>query len=86
MEHYVITYKYGNFTMAAYSRLQSLNINNIKLAPVPFAIKTECDLCIIVNDYNTLLIVLNESTKYPVDNVYMATKMTGNLVYRLLDF
>ena len=84
MEHYVITFKYGNYTMAAYSRLQSLNISNIKLASVPFTIKTECDLCIIVYDYNTLVSVLNESVKYPVDNVYLATKMNGSFVYKLM--
>lgn len=86
MEHYVITYKYGNFTIAAYSRLESMNIKNIRLAPVPFAIKTECNLCIVVSDYNTLLTVINESTNYPIDKVYMAVKMSGNIVYRQLDF
>lgn len=85
MEHYVITFKFGNYTMAAYSRLQSLNIRNIKLASVPFSIKTECDLCIIVYDLYTLQTVLNESIKYPIDNVYIATRVNGTYVYRLLE-
>lgn len=84
MEHYVITFRFGNYTMAAYSRLQSLNIRNIKLASVPFAIKTECDLCIIVYDYNTLITVLNESFRYPIDNVYEVTKVDGSYSYRLM--
>ena len=84
MEHYVITFKFGNYTMAAYSRLQSLNIRNIKLASVPFAIKTECDLCIIVYDYNTLITVLNESYRYPIDNVYEVTRVNGSYVYKLM--
>lgn len=84
MEHYVITFRFGNYTMAAYSRLQSLNIRNIKLASVPFAIKTECDLCIIVYDYNTLITVINESVQYPIDNVYEVTRANGSFEYRLM--
>ncbi len=82
MEHYIITFRYGNYTMAAYSRLQSLRIKNIKLASVPFAIKTECDLCIVAYDYGTLLDVLDSSYQYPIDNVYEVSRVNGTYSYR----
>ncbi len=84
MEHYVITFKYGNYTMAAYSRLQNLGIKNIKLASVPFAIKTECDLCIVAYSYSTLLDVLDSSYQYPIDKVYEASKINGTYSYKLI--
>lgn len=82
MEHYIITFRYGNYTMAAYSRLQSLRIKNIKLASVPFAIKTECDLCIVAYDYGTLLDVLDSSYQYPIDSVYEVSRVNGTYSYR----
>lgn len=84
MEHYIITFRFGNYTMAAYSRLQNLNIRNIKLASVPFAIKAECDLCIIAYDYDTLISVVEESYQYPIDSIYEASRVNGSYVYRLM--
>ena len=80
--HYIITFRYGNYTMAAYSRLQNLGFKNIKLASVPFAIKTECDLCIVAYDYYTLLDVLDASYEYPVDSVYEASRVNGTYSYK----
>lgn len=82
MEHYIITFRYGNYTMAAYSRLQNLGFRNIKLASVPFAIKAECDLCIIVYDYNTLLDVVDSAYQYSLHNIYEVTRENGANSYR----
>lgn len=85
MEHYVVTFKYGNYTMAAYSRLTSMNIKDINLISVPFSIKTECNLCIITSSYNTLINILREcENKYPVDHVYISVKVNGSYVYKML--
>ncbi len=82
MEHYIITFRYGNYTMAAYSRLQSLGFKNIKLASVPFAIKSECDLCIVVYDYYTLLDVIDVVNQYPINSVYEVSRVNGTYFYK----
>lgn len=84
MDYYVVTFKLGNYTMAAYSSLQNMKIRNIKLAPVPFSLKTECDLCIMVFDYNTLLKVVSEISSFPIDGVYGAERNNGIYSYTKL--
>lgn len=87
MDIYIVTFKHGNYAVAAFSKLQSLNINNIKLSQVPFSIKSECDLCLKVYDTETLKFLLRECRgKFPVDNVYSAIRQNGNgmYIYKLL--
>lgn len=85
MELYIITFKNGNYAVAAFSRLEKLNLKNIKLTSVPFSIRSECDLCIKTNDVETLKIILRECRdKYPIGNVYSAIKVNGSYVYKLL--
>ena len=85
MELYIITFKHGNYAVAAFSRLEKLNIKNIRLVSVPFSIRSECDLCIKTNDVETLKIILRECKgKYYIDNVYSSIKMNGLNSYKLL--
>lgn len=85
MELYIITFKHGNYAVAAFSRLEKLNLKNIRLSSVPFSIKSECDLCIKTNDVETLKIILRECKgKYYINNVYSAFKVNGTYSYKLL--
>lgn len=85
MELYIITFKHGNYTIAAFSRLENLKLNNIRLASVPFSIKSECDLCIKTNGIETLKTIIRECKgRFPIDNVYSAIKVNGVYVYKLL--
>ncbi len=85
MELYIITFKHGNYTIAAFSRLEYLKIKNIKLSPVPFTIKSECDTCIKTNDLETLKTIIRECrSRFPIDNIYSAIKVNGTYVYKLL--
>lgn len=85
MELYIITFRQGNYAIAAFSRLESLNISNIRLASVPFSIKSECDLCIKTNNTETLKLILRECKgKYLINSVYSAIKSNGTFVYKLL--
>jgi len=85
MELYIITFRHGNYAIAAFSKLESLKLKNIKLASVPFSIKSECDLCIKTNDIETLKTILREcKVKYPINNVYSAIRVNGTYVYKLL--
>lgn len=85
MEIYIITFRQGNYTIAAFSRLESLKFKDIKLSSVPFSIKSECDLCIKTNNFETLKEILRECKgKYPINNVYSSIKVNGTYVYKLL--
>ncbi|MDD4779281.1 MAG: DUF3343 domain-containing protein [Tissierellia bacterium] len=85
MELYIITFKHGDYAIAAFRRLESLNIINIKLSSVPFSIKSECDLCIKTSDVETLKTILRECKgKYHINNVYSAFKVNGIYSYKLL--
>lgn len=85
MELYIITFKHGNYAIAAFSKLESLKLKNIKLTSVPFSIKSECDLCIKTNNIETLKVILRECKgKYPINSVYSSIKVNGTYVYKLL--
>jgi len=85
MELYIITFKHGNYAIAAFSKLERLKLNNVKLSSVPFSIKNECDLCIKTNDMETLKIILRECKgKYPINSIYSSIKVNGTYVYKLL--
>lgn len=85
MENYIITFKYGNYTIAAFSKLERLNLKNMKLSPVPFSIKSECNLCIKTNNIETLKIILRECEgKYPINSVYSSIFVNGAYSYKLL--
>lgn len=85
MELYIITFKHGNYAIAAFKRLESLNIKNIKLSSVPFSIKSECDICIKTDNIETLKTILRECKgKYHINNVYSAIKVNGVYSYKLL--
>lgn len=85
MELYIITFKHGNYTIAAYSNLEKYKLTNIKLSQTPFSIKSECDLCLKTKDLETLKLIIRECRgKFPIDNVYSTIKQNGLLVYKLL--
>lgn len=84
MELYIITFKHGNYAVAAYNKLQGYGLRNIRLMQTPFSIKSECDLCIKAFGKEALNMVLNECGKYSVDNVYSAINKNGTYVYKLL--
>lgn len=85
MEIYIITFKQGNYTIAAFSRLENMGLKDIRLSSVPFSIKSECDLCIKTNNYEMLKSILRECRgKYPINNVYSSIKVNGTYVYKLL--
>ena len=85
MELYIITFKHGNYAIAAFSKLESLGLKNIKLTSVPFSIKSECDLCIKTNNIETLKVILRECKgKYQINSVYSSIKVNGAYLYKLL--
>ena len=85
MELYIITFKNGNYTVAAYNEFRKLNMRNIKLSPVPFAIRGECDVCIKTIDYETLKEIIRQSRgRYPVDKVYSSIRINGIQTYKIL--
>lgn len=85
MELYIITFKHGNYAVAAYNKLSGYGIRNIRLMQTPFSIKSECDLCIKAFGKEALNTVLNEcSGRNSVDNVYSAVNKNGTYVYKLL--
>ncbi len=85
MEIYIITFKHGNYAVAAYNKLAGYGLKNIRLMQTPFSIKSECDLCIKTFNKETLDIILRECKgKYPVNNVYDAININGSYVYKLL--
>ena len=85
MEVYIITFKHGNYAVAAFNKLQGYGVRNMRVIQTPFSIKGECDLCIRANGNNTLNIILNECEgRYPISNVYMEAKQQGSTVYKLL--
>lgn len=85
MEQYIITFKHGNYAVAAHSRLEGYGYKNINLTQVPFSIKSECDLCLTTNDLETLKAILRECRgKYHINNVYSGIRQSGSLVYKLL--
>lgn len=85
MEIYIVTFKHGNYAVAAFRRLESLNIQNIRLASVPFSIRSECDLCIKTSDIETLKTILRECKKnYCINNVYSGFRVNGVYNYKLL--
>lgn len=85
MELYIITFKHGNYTIAAFSKLESLKLKDIKLSSVPFSIKSECDLCIKTNNMETLKLILRECKgRYPINRVYSSIKANGTYAYKLL--
>ncbi len=85
MELYIITYKHGNYAIAAFNKLQGYGVRNMRISQTPFSIKGECDLCIKAYGQNTLDIVLNDDKgKYTVNNVYLEETQDGKTVYKLL--
>ncbi|HHZ03173.1 MAG TPA: DUF3343 domain-containing protein [Tissierellia bacterium] len=85
MEVYIVTFKHGNYAIAAFNKLQGYGVKNIRLTQTPFSIKNECDLCIKVFNRDTLDIVLKECKgRFPVSNVYFGTYRNGTYVYKLL--
>lgn len=85
MELYIITFKHGNYTIAAFSRLENLKLRSVKISSVPFSIKSECDLCIKTNDIESLKTIIRECKgRFPIDNIYSAIKVNGSYVYKLL--
>lgn len=87
MELYIITFKHGNYAVAAFNKLQGYGVRNMRLSQTPFSIKSECDLCIKAYGKNTLNVVLNEcERKYPVSNVYLEANENGGTVYKLLPY
>lgn len=86
MELYIITYKHGNYAIAAFNKLQGYGVRNIRISQTPFSIKGECDLCIKAYGKNTLDIVLDDDkVKHMVSNVYLEATMDGKTVYKLLN-
>jgi hypothetical protein len=87
MELYIITFKQGNYAVAAFNKLQGYGVRNIRLSPTPFSIKSECDMCIKAYGRNTLDIVLNECRgRYPVGNAYVEANDRGKTVYKLINW
>lgn len=85
MELYIVTFKHGNYAVAAYSRLESIKVPNVRLASVPFSIRSECDLCIKTNNTDSLRSVIRECKgKYPIDNIYSAIRQNGTFIYKVL--
>lgn len=85
MELYIITFKHGNYAVAAFNKLQGYGVRNIRLSQTPFSIKSECDLCIKAYGDDTLNIVLNECRgRYLVSNVYLEVNDNGRTVYKLI--
>lgn len=85
MEVYIVTFKHGNYAVAAFNKLQGYGLENIKLTQTPFSIRNECDLCIKAFNRDTLNIVLNECKgRFPVSNVYSGMNHNGSYVYKLL--
>lgn len=85
MELYIITFRHGNYTVAAFSKLENMGMRNIRLSQVPFSIKSECDLCIKTNNPETLKMIIRECRgSYPINSVYSGIKQNGMYVYKLL--
>jgi len=85
MEVYIITFKQGNYTVAAFCRLENMGFKDIRLSSVPFSIKSECDLCIKTFNYEMLKSILRECRgKYPINNVYSSIKSNGTYLYKVL--
>jgi len=85
MELYIITFKHGNYAVAAFNKLSGYGLKNIRLTQTPFSIKSECDLCIKAFSKEALNIILRECKgKYPIDNVYTSIYNNGSYVYKLL--
>jgi hypothetical protein len=85
MEIFIITFKHGNYAVAAFSHLEKIKMGNVKLSQIPFSIKSECDLCIKTNSNETLRFILRECKgRFPVDKVYGGTRQNGVYLYKLL--
>jgi len=85
METYIITFKHGNYAVAAFNKLNGYGLNNIRLTQTPFSIKSECDLCIKALSRESMNVILRECKgKYPIDNVYSVINNNGSYVYKLL--
>ncbi|MFA9423612.1 MAG: DUF3343 domain-containing protein [Sedimentibacter sp.] len=84
MEIYIITFKHGNYAVAAYNKLSGYGLKNIRLMQTPFSIISECDLCIKAFSREALEIILRECQgKYPVNNVYSVINNNGSYLYKL---
>lgn len=87
MDLYILTFKHGNYAVAAFNKLQGYGVKNMKLSQTPFSIKSECDLCIKAYGQNTFNIILNECRgRYPLSNVYLEVKQGEKTMYKLLPF
>lgn len=85
MELYIVTFKHGNYAVAAYNKLYGYGLKDIRLTQTPFSIKNECDLCIKAFSKESMNVILRESKgKYHVANVYSAINNNGSYVYKLL--
>lgn len=85
MEIYIVTFRHRDYAVAAFSKLEGYGVRNIRLASVPFSIKSECDLCIKVTDTEALKTVLRECKgKNIINNIYSGIRVDGTFVYKLL--